>query len=274
MSLIMLSFILHTQSSSLSPPQVDYRLIIDMVPTLARLYFLGRTDVQLNVTQSVLLLAVGLQLKTIDAVEAEIAVGATQLLALFNKTIRKLSTFLRAVEEKGVSAEILAASGIKSSIRPSLIAPSPAAAAAAGAGAGAKGGSLIGKPHGRADSSAIAAAGARLASAGGVGASAAEGAGEGEGAAKKTKSAMQKLLSALDVKEFEISGTDADWEAATAGVDVASGAGVGLKSSFKAQHRQEMRANGTPAEKKRAAIQSKIKKFGGAGKRASLDEDD
>jgi len=86
---------------------VDYHMILDLLPTLARLYFSRRTNIELNATQATLLCAMGLQFKSITDVEFETGLGATQLLAMFNKTIRKLSTFLRAVEEEGVAAEIL-----------------------------------------------------------------------------------------------------------------------------------------------------------------------
>lgn len=83
---------------------------MDLLPHLARVYFLGRCgfEVQLNHTQSLLLASLGLQHKTISDVEVESRIGATQLLALFNKTMRKLSSFLRSVEERALSSEIIA----------------------------------------------------------------------------------------------------------------------------------------------------------------------
>ena len=69
---------------------VDYHMILDLVPALARLYYLNRLPVDLTAMQMALLAGVGLQHKTIDQLESELNLPQSQLLALFNKTIKKI----------------------------------------------------------------------------------------------------------------------------------------------------------------------------------------
>ena len=69
---------------------VDYHLILDLVPVLARLYYLNRLPIDLTVVQMALLAGIGLQHKTIDQLEKELNLPQSQLLALFNKLIKKI----------------------------------------------------------------------------------------------------------------------------------------------------------------------------------------
>lgn len=86
---------------------VDYHMIMDLIPGLARLYFLGKLpDVSLSAVQTVLLLGQGLQHKTIDALEAEMNVEGRQLLALFNKAMRKMVRSLRGILERDAEQEM------------------------------------------------------------------------------------------------------------------------------------------------------------------------
>merc|ERR1711865_183335 len=73
---------------------VDYALVMDFVPTLATL-FLGRRmpGVHLSQAQCAMLVAVGLQHRSFDQVAADLKAPASQLLALFNKSMHKLSNF-------------------------------------------------------------------------------------------------------------------------------------------------------------------------------------
>jgi N-acetyltransferase 10 len=87
---------------------LDYHVILDMVPTIAEVYFLGRLQgkVSLSGVQQSILLAVGLQRKNIDDLEKELNLPSSQLLAMFIKIIRKVSTQFRALVE-GAVAETL-----------------------------------------------------------------------------------------------------------------------------------------------------------------------
>ncbi|VDN06005.1 unnamed protein product [Thelazia callipaeda] len=75
---------------------IDHHLITDILPAIAFLYFEDRFDekIKLNSVQSAILLGIGLQCKTVDVLATELDIPANQLLALFNKAIRKLSEYL------------------------------------------------------------------------------------------------------------------------------------------------------------------------------------
>ena len=82
--------------SSYAHNLVDYHMIMDIVPALARLFFMRRFgDLSLSSLQEALLICQGLQHKTIDDLLVEFPkVDGSQLLALFNRSIRKIQKFL------------------------------------------------------------------------------------------------------------------------------------------------------------------------------------
>ncbi|GLB38826.1 putative RNA cytidine acetyltransferase with specificity toward both 18S rRNA and tRNAs [Lyophyllum shimeji] len=87
---------------------LDYHVILDLLPTVASLYFQKRLgdEVRLSAVQSSILLAIGLQRKTIEDVEAELQIGVSQALALFVKIIRKISKRLVNIQKAAISAEL------------------------------------------------------------------------------------------------------------------------------------------------------------------------
>ncbi|WEW58738.1 N-acetyltransferase 10 [Emydomyces testavorans] len=87
---------------------LDYHVILDMVPTIASFYFSGRLapSVNLSGVQQSILLAIGLQRKSFDDVEKELNVATSQLMAMFIKIVRKVSTHFRSLVE-GAVAETL-----------------------------------------------------------------------------------------------------------------------------------------------------------------------
>jgi len=90
---------------------LDYHVILDLMPALAQLYFTGRlkaAGVSLSGVQQSIILAIGLQRKTLDDVEKELNVPTSQLLAMFVKVVRKVSTCLGAIVE-GAIAETMPA---------------------------------------------------------------------------------------------------------------------------------------------------------------------
>lgn len=92
---------------------VDYHLIMDIIPAIARLYFLKQLgDVTLSVAQCALLLGVGLQHKHIDDLEKEIDLPSSQLMGLYNRIIRKIVQFFNTLQEKAVEAEMVATKDI------------------------------------------------------------------------------------------------------------------------------------------------------------------
>jgi len=83
---------------------VDFHLVLDLLPALARAYALGDTfpsDVVLSPLQRVLLVAMGLQHKSVEDAERELGLPAQQLLAFFNKAVRRLSQVLDTGEAAG-----------------------------------------------------------------------------------------------------------------------------------------------------------------------------
>ncbi|KAL8643498.1 MAG: hypothetical protein Q9226_008331, partial [Calogaya cf. arnoldii] len=78
---------------------LDYHVIIDMVPSIAFLYFTGRmsSTVSLTGVQQSILLAIGLQRKVLEDVEKELGLPANQLLAMFVKIVRKVASHFRGL---------------------------------------------------------------------------------------------------------------------------------------------------------------------------------
>ncbi|RMZ85057.1 hypothetical protein DV738_g165, partial [Chaetothyriales sp. CBS 135597] len=88
---------------------LDYHVILDLMPPIAQLYFTGRLSsppcsVNLSGVQQSILLAIGLQRKDLNDLESELNVASNQLLAMFVKVVRKISTAFRALQEKAVQA--------------------------------------------------------------------------------------------------------------------------------------------------------------------------
>ena len=81
---------------------LDYHVILDLLPSLASLYFSGRFsahEIKLSGVQSSILLALGLQRKTIEDVEAELKLPVSQALALFVKMIRKFTQMMEKLQK-------------------------------------------------------------------------------------------------------------------------------------------------------------------------------
>ncbi|KAL3481203.1 GNAT acetyltransferase 2-domain-containing protein [Aspergillus californicus] len=87
--------------------QLDYHVILDMIPTIANWYFSGRlaSNVNLSGVQKSILLAIGLQRKSLEDVEKEHGglLPTSQLLAMLLKIVRKVSTQLRSLQENAVA---------------------------------------------------------------------------------------------------------------------------------------------------------------------------
>ncbi|PIO34695.1 hypothetical protein AB205_0083130 [Aquarana catesbeiana] len=74
-----------------SQNMVDYHLIMDLIPSIARL---------------ALLLGIGLQHKSMDQLEKEIELPVSQLMGLFNRVIRKIVQVFNRVQEKAVEEQM------------------------------------------------------------------------------------------------------------------------------------------------------------------------
>ncbi|KAK5124243.1 hypothetical protein LTR85_001946 [Meristemomyces frigidus] len=85
---------------------LDYHVILDLMPSIAQLYFTGRmrneNGFKLSGVQQSLLCGIGLQRKTLEDVEKEVGIQTSQLLAMFVKIIRKVSTHFRQLQEGAI----------------------------------------------------------------------------------------------------------------------------------------------------------------------------
>jgi N-acetyltransferase 10 len=70
--------------------------------TIARLYFTGRfgPNFGLSSVQEAILCGIGLQNRTVDSLTAELGLPGNQVLAMFNKTVRKVSITLNSIVEE------------------------------------------------------------------------------------------------------------------------------------------------------------------------------
>ncbi|KXZ56890.1 hypothetical protein GPECTOR_1g802 [Gonium pectorale] len=85
---------------------VDYHLVLDVVRPLAAAYLRGRLPVSLSYGQAALLLVLGLQGRELGCLEEALGLPSSQLLALFNKAIRKLHGCVRAAKEAAVARSL------------------------------------------------------------------------------------------------------------------------------------------------------------------------
>uniref|UniRef100_A0A8D3D3V5 RNA cytidine acetyltransferase n=1 Tax=Scophthalmus maximus TaxID=52904 RepID=A0A8D3D3V5_SCOMX len=92
-----------------SRSMVDYHLIMDLIPAVARMFFLKQLgDISLSAAQCALLLGIGLQHKSVDQLEKEIDLPSSQLMGLFNRLIRKFVQAFTSIQEKAIEAEMTA----------------------------------------------------------------------------------------------------------------------------------------------------------------------
>eukprot|EP00980_Cylindrotheca_fusiformis_P011822 scaffold2816_cov121-Cylindrotheca_fusiformis.AAC.38 len=77
----------------------DHHLISDLLPAVSRLYFTGKfgDDFQLSNVQAAILCGIGVQHRDVDSLTTELGLPSNQLLAMFNKAVRKLSIALNNV---------------------------------------------------------------------------------------------------------------------------------------------------------------------------------
>ncbi|KAH3676167.1 hypothetical protein WICMUC_002189 [Wickerhamomyces mucosus] len=75
---------------------LDYHVIVDLLPAISLIYFSGRVqEIKLSSIQIAILLAIGLQRKSIDDISKELNLPSNQTIAMFSKIIRKISSFFR-----------------------------------------------------------------------------------------------------------------------------------------------------------------------------------
>ena len=84
---------------------LDYHVILDMIPPIAQFHFTNRLKPAVSLTgvQASILLAIGLQRKVLEDVEKELGLPSSQLLAMFVKIVRKVSSHFRRLLEGSVA---------------------------------------------------------------------------------------------------------------------------------------------------------------------------
>ncbi|KAL7272500.1 N-acetyltransferase 10 [Rhizina undulata] len=83
---------------------LDYHVILDMIPLISQLYFTGKikNGVSLSGVQSAVLMAIGLQRKSLENIEKELNLPPAQVLAMFQKIIRKVASHFRGVLSQAI----------------------------------------------------------------------------------------------------------------------------------------------------------------------------
>ena len=104
----------HKRLEAYAQGVLDYHVVLDLIPTIANLYFTGRLkqDLKLSGLQQAILLAIGLQRKDVDPIATELSLPSSQLLAIFIKVLRKITTHLGGLVAGAVEAEMPDAMGV------------------------------------------------------------------------------------------------------------------------------------------------------------------
>jgi len=90
---------------------LDYHVILDLVPTLATLYFAGRLPINLPKLQASVLLAVGLQRKDVDTTAKELSsagnvIAGSQVLSIIIKIMHRMSSHFTSLVTSAAEAEL------------------------------------------------------------------------------------------------------------------------------------------------------------------------
>jgi N-acetyltransferase 10 len=87
----------------------DHHLVTDLLPAVARLYFTSRfgPDFKLSSVQAAILCGIGVQNRDVDALTKELGLPSNQVLAMFNKAIRKISISMNTIVEESAERELL-----------------------------------------------------------------------------------------------------------------------------------------------------------------------
>ncbi|KAK9437694.1 hypothetical protein VB005_08690 [Metarhizium brunneum] len=94
---------------------LDYHVILDMMPIIATLYFTGRLkkSISLSSVQQCILLGIGLQHKNTEILAQELNnMPSSQLLAMFIKILRKVTSHFGTLVSSSVEAELPRASNL------------------------------------------------------------------------------------------------------------------------------------------------------------------
>jgi N-acetyltransferase 10 len=92
---------------SYSKQMVDYHVVLDLVPDLAKLFFGKRLpDLGLSAAQQAILLAMGLQRKGLETIETELGAPSHQILALFGKLLTRATKNLQDIHRAAMEESV------------------------------------------------------------------------------------------------------------------------------------------------------------------------
>ncbi|XP_054728093.1 RNA cytidine acetyltransferase [Anastrepha obliqua] len=87
--------------------QIEYRLILDLVTDISYIYFQGKMhELQIDTLQKAVLLGIGVQGKTVDAIAAELNMPGNQILAKFYDMIKKTAKYMLGVIEGHIESHM------------------------------------------------------------------------------------------------------------------------------------------------------------------------
>ena len=91
--------------------QVEYRLILDLIPTLAKLCFLYQTanleKLKISPIQKGILIGIGLQFKTVDTLASELDLDGKQLLGKFRDLMRQIVQTVDKAKGEAIKSSLL-----------------------------------------------------------------------------------------------------------------------------------------------------------------------
>ncbi|EAQ83266.1 hypothetical protein CHGG_09670 [Chaetomium globosum CBS 148.51] len=98
----------HKRLESYANGLLDYHVVLDLIPTIAQLYFSGRLQLsgKLTEVQRAILLGVGIQRKELEVVSAQASIPMQQVMAMFIKMMRKISTYFSSLVTGAIAAEM------------------------------------------------------------------------------------------------------------------------------------------------------------------------
>ena len=99
---------------------IDHHMILDLLPLLAQAYFAGAIPVNISYGQAAILLALGLQHVDVDKVSKSLNLPANQVLALFNKLVRRLQGRLQAAQEAAAARSLPARAPVVGEVQEEL----------------------------------------------------------------------------------------------------------------------------------------------------------
>ena len=87
---------------------IEHHIILDLVPVLSTLFFSRKlgSECTLSAAQQAILLALGLQRKPVEALESELGLTPSQVLALFAKIVRRVVKTLEDIRRVGAGRDL------------------------------------------------------------------------------------------------------------------------------------------------------------------------